>query len=43
MAGRDVARGVARIQAYWRMLIDRDPKRIELDRIRLDNLIAQYE
>jgi hypothetical protein len=43
MAGRDVARGVQRIQAYWRMLKDREPWRIERDRIRLANLIAQYE
>ena len=43
MAGRDVARGVARIQTYWRMLMDRVPQRIEHDRTRLANLIAQYE
>jgi hypothetical protein len=43
MAGRDVAQGVARIQAYWQMLMDRDPDRIERDRTRLANLIAQYE
>jgi hypothetical protein len=43
VAGRDVAREVARIQAYWRMLLDRDPERIERDRRRLVNLIAQYE
>jgi hypothetical protein len=43
MTGRDVGREVARIQAYWRMLMDRDFERVERDRSRLANLIAQHE
>jgi hypothetical protein len=43
VAGRDVAREVARIQAYWRMLRERNPERTARDGRRLADLIAQHE